>query len=324
MTQVARAQIARGRRHPHPHGPDAGRIRRLLGPLHVTGVFWYWLPMRGIPYVPGWLRGPVVVSFTSLFFVFLFKIRAAIASNLEAVLGRCGSLERQLRIWRTMLAFAWCYWDRYVRMEESKRLEATIEGFEGWERLLAHEGGIIFVTAHIGLWESSAYLGGGRYPRHVHIVREEEVSPAAQRCLEALLKRNGEAAPYTIHFANDDPRVALVLSDALRRGHAVALQGDRPRSGGQTHEAMLFGRPMLLPPGPAALARVTGAPIIPVFCFREGPWSRRVVLREPIRVRTDVPRTEALAESVDRVAKEIEWAIRERPYQWFCFHRLWS
>jgi lauroyl/myristoyl acyltransferase len=30
-----------------------------------------------------------------------------------------------------------------------------------------------------------------------------------------------------------------------------------------------------------------------------------------------------VAEAVQRLAGEIEWAIRRAPHQWFCLRRLW-
>ena len=87
----------------------------------------------------------------------------------------------------------------------------------------------------------------------------------------------------TTHFASDDPRLGMALAEALRRGEIVALQGDRPRMNGRTHTAQLFGRPMPLPVGPQSLARATGAALVPVFSFREGPYNYRVVVRPPSR-----------------------------------------
>jgi KDO2-lipid IV(A) lauroyltransferase len=302
-----------------------GIVRRLLGPLHVTGVFWYWLPSQAVRVLPLALFDLVVLSFTSFFFVFLFRIRKAIAANLEAVLGPCGFLERQRRIWRTMVGFAWCYFERYERLEWPERFSAQVEGPEGWQALLGGERGIIFVTAHVGHWESMSYLGGGPAHRPVHVVREEEMNPVAHRFFERLLKRKPGSVSYTTHFATGDPRVALRLAEALQRGEIVALQGDRPRGGhGRAQSASLFGLPMLLPPGPAALARIAKVPLVPVFGFREGRHRYRVVLREPIGVSNELPRDAAVASATLRLAEDIEWAIRQRPHQWFCFHRLWS
>ena len=85
----------------------------------------------------------------------------------------------------------------------------------------------------------------------------------------------------------------------------------------------MFGRPFQLPPGPAALARTAGAPLLPVFVFRTGRRRYRVVFRPPIQPpRTDDPAAD-LAVAMRRVAAEVEGAIRRAPHQWYCFRRLW-
>jgi KDO2-lipid IV(A) lauroyltransferase len=126
-----------------------------------------------------------------------------------------------------------------------------------------------------------------------------------------------------MHFQNDDPLQGMELLDALRRGDIVAVQGDRPRAGGKSIDASLFGRPFPLPPGPAALARTADAPVLPVFVFREGRRRYRVVFRPPIRAPRTDDRAADLTATMRRVAAEIEWAIRRAPHQWFCFRRLW-
>jgi lauroyl/myristoyl acyltransferase len=305
-----------------PHAPELGLARRLLGPFHVTGVFWYRFPYWGLRLLPAWAEAPVVLLFTTFFFFVLRKIRRAIATNLEAVLGPCGFWQRQVRIYRTMFDFAWCLTERYERMSRPERFKAVIEGEEHWKRLADAGEGAIFPTAHIGAWENASHVASQQVGRRVHLVREEEMDPKAQAQVNEALRRHGDPRLVT-HFATDDPRLAVLLADALRHGDVVALQGDRPRSRGRHMTVTLFGRPMHVPTGPAALGRVSGAKLIPVFCFREGRFRTRVVLREPITVPRTDNREADIARATERLAAETEWAIRERPHQWFCFRQLW-
>jgi KDO2-lipid IV(A) lauroyltransferase len=64
--------------------------------------------------------------------------------------------------------------------------------------------------------------------------------------------------------------------------------------------------------------------MLPVFVFREARRSYRVVFRPPIRVERSADRSADLARAMTRVAADIEWAIRRKPNQWFCFRRLWA
>ncbi len=139
---------------------------------------------------------------------------------------------------------------------------------------------------------------------------------------DLLHERLGELV--TMHFAVGDPSLTLVLRDAIERGEIVALQADRPRSQGKTVEAEIFGRPFSLPMGPFVLARLTGAPIIPVFVFREGRRAYRVVFRDPVHIAAHADRAEATAKAAQQLASDIEYAISTDPHQWFCWRSLWD
>jgi lauroyl/myristoyl acyltransferase len=306
-----------------PHAPLVGWSQRLFGAIHVTGVFWFSGTYRFLAWAPDWLVRLTVAVFTGGFFLALLRIRVAIAANLEPVLGPCGFIERQRRIFRTMYSFAWCYTERYQYLHAPEKFTIRAEGREHLEAAGDPGVGIVFVTAHVGHWESASHLMPASLDRQVHVVREEELDPRAQAFMQELLSRHGQAR-YKTHFATDDPRLGILLVQALRRGDVVALQGDRPRAAGRSLTATLFSRPMALPAGPAALARAASVSLVPVFGFRTGPRSYAVCLREPIRVATEGDRDAAIQEATRRLAREIEWAIAREPHQWFCFRRLWS
>ncbi|HEX6904287.1 MAG TPA: lysophospholipid acyltransferase family protein [Thermoanaerobaculia bacterium] len=305
-----------------PHAPETGWARRILGPLHVTGVFWFRIHCFGVRILPPWGLALVIVLFTLFFWIALRNIRAAIASNLEAVLGPCGWWERQRRIFRTFWSFAWCLSERYERLSTERAFAVEAEGLDGWRNLAASGRGFILVTAHLGSWEVGSMLPAFRDGRRVHVVREAETDPRAQQFIEKLIRaRGGEL--YTTHFA-EDPRLGMELLDALRRGEIVALQGDRPRSGGRTQGVSLFGRPYSLPVGTVALARAAGVPLVPVFVFREGRRNYRCMLRPAIHVAQSGDRQRDLEDALGRFAADLEAAIRREPHQWFCFRRLWN
>ncbi len=306
-----------------PHAPVVGRSRRILGRFHVTGVFWYRIHSWGVSALPSWTVGPLILLFTSFFFVVLRGIRRAIAANLEAVLGPVGGWRRERRIWRTMWNQAWCNSERYERLGTARRFAVEVEGREHWDRMAAEPGrGLVLVTAHVGAWDIGSFLPSVVEPRPVHVVREQEMDPEAQAFVEEVYARSIQGH-FTLHFARDNPALGAVLLSALRRGELVGLQGDRPSSTGRAVAAELFGRPFVLPAGPAALARAAGVPLLPVFCFRTGRRRYRMAIRPPIDPAVTEDRERDFQTTARAVAKEVEWAIRQRPHQWFCFRRLW-
>lgn len=305
-----------------PHAPEAGRIRRLLGPFYVTGVFWYRIHRFGVRVVPSWLMPLLMPLFTTFFFLALRNIRTAIAANLVPVLGPCGWLERQARMYRTLWSFSWCLSERYERLSTRRRFRVSAEGFDHWRQLNASGRGFILVTAHIGNWEVGSMLPAAEEQRKVHVVREAEGDPRAQRFISDLIRR-AASGNYTTHFA-EDPQLGMTLLDALREGEIVALQADRPRAGGKTVESVLFGESYSLPLGPAALARAAEVPILPVFVFREGRLRYRCAIRPPIHVPHTRDRQGDVEDAVQQLAAELQWAIAHRPHQWFCFRKLWG
>jgi lauroyl/myristoyl acyltransferase len=304
-----------------PHAPQAGWARRLLGPFYVTGVFWFRFHRFGVRVLPEWGLRLCLLFFTSFFFIVLRNIRAAVADNLEPVLGPCGWWERQRRIYRTLETFAWCLSERYERLSTAHHFDVQGDGREHWEALKASGQGFLLVTAHIGAWEVGSMLASSEDSRRVHVVREAETDPRAQRFISELIK-DAAGDYYVTHFA-EDPQLGMELLDALRQGEIVALQGDRPRTGGRSAEVRLFGRILPMPIGPAVLARAAGVPILPVFVFREGRLRYRCSIRPPIQVAQTADRTADLDAAVHRFAQELEAAISHRPHQWFCFGKAW-
>lgn len=314
--------VPEGGAPPPPHAPEAGWARRLLGRFHVTGVFWYRFHGQGVAALPAWMLGPMVTLFTTFFFFTLFKIRRAVAGNLEAVLGRAGFLRRQVRIYKTLWNFAWSLSERYERLVTDRPFEVLADGLPVWQALCESGEGFIMVTAHLGNWEVASMLPASSLGRPVHVVREAEGDPRAQEYISELMRRQQGDAPHQTHFA-EDPQLGMLLLDALRRGEIVALQGDRPRAGGKTAEVSLFGRPFPLPLGPAILARAAAVPLVPIFVHREGRRRYRCHLRPPIRLAATADRAADLDPALRRFAAELERAIALRPHQWYCFRRLW-
>jgi lauroyl/myristoyl acyltransferase len=306
-----------------PHAPERGWAWRLLGPFHVTGVFWYRFHGWIIRTVPEPLLGAVARVFAVFFYLSLRRIRRAVASNLEAALGPCGFVEGERRIFRTLWSFGWCFNERTERLTTTRPFRIQTEGMALWNETAREPRGLVLVTAHIGNYEVGSMLPAQREHRRVHLVREPEVDVEAQAFVQGVLAEAGQSR-FTTHFQTGDPALGLELLEALRRGEIVAVQGDRPRMGAPCIDATLFGRSFPLPPGPAALARLAEVPLLPVFVFREGRRSYRVVFRPPIRVERTEDRAADLARAMTRVVAEIEWAIRREPNQWFCFRRLWT
>jgi len=112
----------------------------------------------------------------------------------------------------------------------------------------------------------------------------------------------------------------LPILQALRRDEIVGMQiepwGPMPGS----HEVEFCGRPTRFQLGPFAVARVAGAPIVPVFAVRTGIRRYQIQVIGRFAPKTPAESAAALAATV----RAYERLVRAVPAQWLMFERMWG
>jgi KDO2-lipid IV(A) lauroyltransferase len=172
----------------------------------------------------------------------------------------------------------------------------------------AGRGGIL-VLVHFGSWDiaGSMALAAG----HAVSTVMAPVGPQAITELLAWSRRSREMELFTPTSA------ARGLLRALRRGRLIALMVDIPE-GGPTTTVRFCNGPVDFSTGPAVLARVTGAPIIPVDCWRD-PQGYVVRIHQSFH-----PDPGDDDEAVmQRVATILESEIERMPEQWYPFNQIY-
>ena len=109
------------------------------------------------------------------------------------------------------------------------------------------------------------------------------------------------------------------LRDALGRGRLVCLLGDRDLTGSGV-EVDLLGEPARLPGGPAALARMTGAPLVAAALGFHGPLLR-IDFSDPVEV---VRGAGGVAAMTQQVADWFSAGIRRDPVDWHMLQRVFT
>jgi lauroyl/myristoyl acyltransferase len=241
--------------------------------------------------------------------------RARVAANVARVRPDLDAGARGALVDEVFRHFAICFADLISTNRRAGRPERLLAGIEGDEHLLsalADGRGLVLVTAHLGNWELGGRLIASRLKRPTHVIVAAEADPGVERFL-----RGGDSP---IHFVRrGDPRAMMPLVGALRRGEAVALQGDRALGTRGDVAVEFFGAPAAFPLGPFVLARAARVPMVPAFCLLGRDRRYTVVIAEPIRVALG-EETAALA----RWASVLETAVRRAPEQWFNFFDVWS
>lgn len=179
-----------------------------------------------------------------------------------------------------------------------------------------HGKGLIFVSVHFGNFE----LGGARIAQEIPLtVVADELEN--QRLMDFLVA-NREHKNVNILPPAGSARLVLA---ALRRNEMVGFMMDLgPRTMQLDNvQAEFFGRRTAFPTIAAALARVSGAPIVVAAVRRERDNSFRGVALPPIFVQRTTVAAQDLERATQAVVHALEGLVRPDPDQWYIFRPMW-
>lgn len=189
------------------------------------------------------------------------------------------------------------------------RKNVSVEHIDNFDAALAHKKGIVCLTAHIGNWElGGAVIGMLGYPFWVVALPHKY-----KKLDEFFNNQRGQKGVQVIALGRQTGRECLRV---FRKNAILALLGDRDF----TEEGVtvdFFGKPTMIPEGPAVLSLKSGAPIIPGFMVRNTDDSFTLRFEEPIF--PDCGKEELMR----RYLAVIESYIRRYPDQWFMFRKFW-
>lgn len=261
-----------------------------------------------------------------LVFFILKRYREAVKENLR-IIGKGTYTEKDIsrlakRCFRnySLKLLDYMSMDRLNSRNKSKWIEKEI-GEDNLKKALERGKGVICVTPHLGNWELGGYvLAQKGYPIHILTLKEE--SPFLSR-YEKKLRQMAGIHPIVID-PKEKPNLAILeIAKCLRRNEIVAMVADRTYDG-QAVEVDFFDLPTLLPAGAIYLALETGAAVIPVFVIQNEEMKYWGIIDEPIPLKRDIDKNEAVRQGVQEMAKRFERIIRQYPDQWLNFFPFWK
>ncbi|MEM8494046.1 MAG: lysophospholipid acyltransferase family protein [Planctomycetota bacterium] len=191
---------------------------------------------------------------------------------------------------------------------------AEIHGRDHFESALERKRGVIVATCHLGNFEVGAAAIAERVPE-THVLFHGD----AHHGFEAMRAKLHRQLGITEAHIERGLDAWMQLRGALDRGGAVLIQADRCMPGQSgTPTPFLHGR-LEMPDGPAKLARITGAPVLPIAsCVAENG---------KIEIEIDRPVDPEQADGDDfdaslrcRLANFFSDIIARYPGQWHVLH----
>ena len=279
-----------------------------------------WLLIRGISILPRPVARAAGIGLGQLVYLLHGKLRRVGMRNLQLAFPQKSAHERR-RILRgeftslgRQLAEV-CLFPSYTRENVTKIV--VYDGFENFERAEARGKGVIYLTAHLGGWELSAFSHSIQgHP--LHVVMRGMDNPFLDRFITHLRTMHGNRAVDKDNFVRG-------LLSAMKAGETVGILMDTNMTPPQGVFVDFFGIPACTASGLARIALRTDAAVVPGFTI----WDRKL---RKYRLRFDP----ALAlirtgdEEADIVAntalftKVIEQYVRRYPDQWLWVHRRWK
>lgn len=193
------------------------------------------------------------------------------------------------------------------------RQYVNIEGEEYLREALSAGKGAVLATAHSGNWELlGAALAMNGFP--LAAVVQRQTNAAMDHFINEYRSMTGMHVTYKsgvrdmVRLLNEGKIIGLLMDQDAQPGVFVNF----------------FGREASTPPGPAALARMTGAPIVPAFITGNGDGTHHAIIHPPIILEKTADREHDIQVMTQKLTGIIEEHIRQYPHEWFWLHNRWK
>jgi phosphatidylinositol dimannoside acyltransferase len=207
---------------------------------------------------------------------------------------------------RTIVDFLWANGIPWETVERRSR----VTGMEHVRAAREAGRGGILALVHFGSWDMAATVALTRGIRLTTVM-----APVGPPAITSLVSWARECTELEV-FAPEN--AARGLLRALRRGRFVCLLCDIPGAG-PTVVVDYCGGPVVFTSVPAWLARLTGAPLLPVDCWRTSD-GYEIEVHPALAVAHDDDDRSVM----QRVARALEVAVRRHPDQWYPFGEVYA
>src|SRR3984893_2217327 len=272
----------------------------------------------------GWLPRPLsrafAIGLAQIVYLLHFRLRQVGMRNLAMVFPEKSEAERA-RILRgefTSLGRQLAELCQFPRDTAENIDEVVVyDGLANYERAYARGKGVLFLTAHFGAWELSAFAHS-LHGHWLHIV----MRPMDNEYLDRLLQ--GYRTMYGNKTVAKDDFVRGLLA-AMKAGETVGILMDTNMTPPQGIFVDFFGVPACTASGLARIALRTNAAVVPTFTIWDAELGKYRLRFDPAveLVRTGDLEADIKA-NTQRFTSIIEDYVRKYPEQCLWVHRRWK
>jgi len=191
------------------------------------------------------------------------------------------------------------------------------DGLENFEAAYARGKGVLFLTAHFGGWEISAFAHS-LHGHPLHVVMRPMDNQYLDRLIQGYRTLHGNKT-----VAKDDFVRGLLA--AMKAGETVGILMDTNMTPPQGVFVNFFGIPACTASGLARIALKTGAAVVPGFTIWDADLGKYRLRFDPAveLIRTGDLEADIVA-NTQKFTSVIEDYVRQYPEQWLWVHRRWK
>jgi Kdo2-lipid IVA lauroyltransferase/acyltransferase len=208
-----------------------------------------------------------------------------------------------------------CQLPKYTR--ENIDEVVVYDGLENYERAYARGKGVLFVTAHFGAWELSAFAHS-LHGHWLHVVMRPMDNDYLDRLIQSYRTMYGNKTVGKDDFVRG-------LLAAMKAGEVVGILMDTNMTPPQGVFVDFFGIPACTASGLARIALRTDAAVVPGFTIWDEALGKYRLRFDPA---VDLVRTGDLEADIvantQKFTAVIEEYVRKYPEQWLWVHRRWK
>jgi len=279
---------------------------------------WPFIKILGI--LPRSLSRAFAIALSQIVYVLHVKLRRVGMRNLAMALPEKSEAERA-RILRGVFTSLGrqlaelCQFPRYT-LENVERV-VVYDGLQNYQQAYARKKGVLFLTAHFGGWELSAFTHS-MYGHWMHVVMRPMDNQYLDRLLQSYRMMHGNKV------VPKDDFVRRLLA-AMKAGEVVGILMDTNMTPPQGIFVDYFGIPACTASGLARIALRTDAAVVPTFTI----WDEKLgKYRLRFDAALELVRTGELEADIvantQKFTKVIEDYVRQYPDQWLWVHRRWK
>lgn len=191
------------------------------------------------------------------------------------------------------------------------------DGLENYERAYARDKGVLFLTAHFGGWELSAFAHS-LHGHWLHIVMRPMDNPYLDALLQNYRTMHGNKTVGKDDFVRG-------LLGAMKAGETVGILMDTNMTPPQGVFVDFFGIPACTASGLARIALRTDAAVVPGFTIWDAALGKYRLRFDPALELVRTGHLEAdIISNTQMFTKVIEDYVRRYPDQWLWVHRRWK